>query len=95
MLIPFVFLVKLFVFHGPYPTKEKHPNTANKYFPCFYPTIPSTFQIKPIDVRFMAYNSTVFHSMHALAHAKYLAWLDKVQGQRRTQWEKPGIFDVT
>lgn len=67
MLILFVVAERLLAFHGPYPTQEKHPKMVNKYFPCFYPTIPFAFQKNP-------YMLGLWTSMPQCS-ASYLCWI--------------------
>ena len=95
MLIPFVVAGKLFAFHGPYQGPKMNRKAVGQYFPCFIPTIPSSFNhTKPIDVKFLVSDTTIFPSVPTSDNTAYLAWPNRIQGQRQPQWEKLGIFNV-
>ena len=95
MLAPFVVANRLFSFHEPYQAQETHPKTVNQYFPYFLPATLSAFNhTQPIDNRFMVYDIAIFTSIPTLSNIAYLAWLDRIQEQLKSQWEKLGIFKV-
>lgn len=54
--------------------------------------MPSVFEEYTLDLFFMDKLARVFWFAPLAQNKEYLAWLDKVQPQRKKQWQELGIY---
>lgn len=83
ILILFSLFDKLLEFLGPFLTAKSHPEKVKVLFPCYPITMPYAFEERAIDQNFMETPMRVFRSAPTPQNKGYLAWLDKVQSQRK------------
>ncbi|KAI5419991.1 hypothetical protein KIW84_043963 [Lathyrus oleraceus] len=83
VLIPYSLHNKLHAFLDTYPTKMSHAGKVSRFFPSYSVTFPFVFKKHTLDLSFMVKPARVFLSAPHAPNKEYIAWLDKVQSQRK------------
>lgn len=94
VLIPFSLSGKLLKLLSPYPTVKSHSGKVKNFFLGYPITMPSVLEERILDISFMDKPAHVFRSTPLTQSKKYITWLEKVQSQRKKQWQELGIYNM-